>query len=45
MAEKPAPKPSAPIEEHKKYAEEFLAREKYKKPKPGAAPKSDTANP
>ena len=45
MATKSAPKVNAPIEEHKKHAEDFLAKDKYKKPKPGADPKSDVANP
>jgi hypothetical protein len=27
---KPAPKTTAPIEDHKKHADEFLANEKYK---------------
>ena len=32
--QKPAPKTKAPIEEHKKHADEFLAREEHKvKPK------------
>lgn len=31
--QKPAPKPSAPIEEHRKHAEAFLAKEEYKVPK------------
>jgi hypothetical protein len=42
---KPPPKVKAPIEEHKKHADEFLAREEYKKPKDGELAVSDEAKP
>jgi len=45
MAKKPAPKPSASIEEHKKHATEFLAREEHKKPKDDVHIVSDEAKP
>ena len=45
MATKPAPKTKAPIEEHKKHAEDFLAREEHKQPKSGEVHKTDVANP
>jgi hypothetical protein len=39
---KPAPKAKAPIEEHKKHADEFLAKDEYKVP-PGGYRPTDTA--
>jgi hypothetical protein len=45
MATKSAPKTKAPIEEHRKHADEFLAREEHKQPKSGQVTKSDEANP
>ena len=44
MANKPAPKVKAPLEEHKKHADEFLAREEHKKPKDGKPAVSDEAH-
>lgn len=45
MATKSAPKPKAPIEEHKRHADEFLAKEEHKQPKSGQVVKSDEAKP
>lgn len=42
---KPAPAPNAPKAEHKKHADEFLAREEHKKPKSGIYVVSDEAKP
>jgi len=41
---KPAPKAKAPVEEHRKHADEILAMDEYKE-KPGALGKSDEAKP
>jgi phosphoribosylamine-glycine ligase len=45
MAKTAAPKPGAPVEEHKKYADKFLAREDHKTPKSGKTTRSDEAKP
>jgi hypothetical protein len=45
MAKTTAPSPKAPVEEHKKHAEDFLLKEEHKQPKAGQPTKSDTANP
>ena len=42
--QKPAPKTKAPIEEHKKHADEFLAKEEYKQQPEGYRP-TDEAKP
>jgi len=41
---KPAPKANAPVEEHRKHADEILAKDEYKE-KPEALGKSDEAKP
>jgi len=41
---KPAPKTKAPIEEHKKHADEFLAKDEHRQPPVGLQP-TDEAKP
>lgn len=43
--QKPAPKASASVEEHKKHAEAFLAKEEHKAPKSGKPIVTDEAKP
>lgn len=43
--QKPAPKASAPVEEHRKHADEFLAKEGNKAPKSGKYVVTDEAKP
>jgi hypothetical protein len=43
--QKPAPRATAPIEEHRKHAEEFLAKDEYKRKPDKYDGRSDEAKP
>jgi hypothetical protein len=45
VPKKTVPRVDDPIADHKRYADEFLKDERYKKPKPNQKTKSDEANP